>query len=273
MNLRKRDRKLNDDVYMNEIIKDEKKAKNPKTARVKKKAPIHQTESSLRARVLSSEETAQGVPQKDKTGYQLYHMHRVSEIKETLGLKHHEAFKRAAKDWSKLPEKEKEWFNSRAQKNGPKITRVQRVSEKRGKSKRQQRSEPVHYNYSEHINNNNNNNNSHVYLAHGEDMSNNHDNNINNEDFMESEYHHRPHAIAFSPYLDASSRNQHDAQDFEIDIMLQGIDPPMDLIPTIKSHEPRNDNPKYCDVCGQELPWQDICLLCSSFPRSMSEFK
>jgi hypothetical protein len=53
---------------------------------------------------------------KEKTGYQLYHMHRVAEIKEDLGVKHHEAFKRAAKDWSRLPHKEKDWYNNRADK-------------------------------------------------------------------------------------------------------------------------------------------------------------
>jgi hypothetical protein len=53
---------------------------------------------------------------KEKTGYQLYHMHRVAEIKRDLGVKHHEAFKRAAKDWSRLPESEKEWYNNRADK-------------------------------------------------------------------------------------------------------------------------------------------------------------
>ena len=53
---------------------------------------------------------------KEKTGYQLFHMHRVAEIKRDLGVKHHDAFKRAAKDWSRLPESEKEWYNSRADK-------------------------------------------------------------------------------------------------------------------------------------------------------------
>ncbi len=63
---------------------------------------------------------------KEKTGYQLFHMHRVAEIKGKSeagskakgdsGVKHHEAFKRAAKDWSRLPESEKEWYNNRADK-------------------------------------------------------------------------------------------------------------------------------------------------------------
>ena len=49
---------------------------------------------------------------KEKTGYQLYHMHRVAEIKSKRdqgqatrkgdgGVKHHEAFKKAARDWSR----------------------------------------------------------------------------------------------------------------------------------------------------------------------------
>jgi hypothetical protein len=62
---------------------------------------------------------------KEKTGYQLYHMHRVAEIKSMRephtrkadgNVKHHEAFKKAARDWSKLPESEKEWYNNRADK-------------------------------------------------------------------------------------------------------------------------------------------------------------
>lgn len=53
---------------------------------------------------------------KEKTGYQLFHMHRVAEIKRDLGVKHHDAFKRAAKDWTRLPESEKDWYNNRADK-------------------------------------------------------------------------------------------------------------------------------------------------------------
>ena len=82
---------------------------------------VYQT---TRERVVRAEEERRGAELagamvgtvKEKTGYQLYHMHRVAEIKEEAGVKHHEAFKRAAKDWSRLPNEEKEWYNDRADK-------------------------------------------------------------------------------------------------------------------------------------------------------------
>lgn len=50
---------------------------------------------------------------KRKTGYQLYHMHRVAELKEGVkaGIKHHDAFKQAARDWSSMTEDERIMFN------------------------------------------------------------------------------------------------------------------------------------------------------------------
>lgn len=79
---------------------------------------------STRERVIQAEASRAGAElagqvihmPKEKTGYQLYHMHRVAEIKEEAGVKHHEAFKRAARDWTKLPNEEKEWYNGRADK-------------------------------------------------------------------------------------------------------------------------------------------------------------
>ena len=106
---------------------------------------------STRARVLRSEKERRAnelagqmvEPQKEKTGYQLYHMHRVAEIKEEAGCRHHDAFKKAARDWSRLAVRncslhkarhspfclffsshsiqhvqasEKEWYNKRADK-------------------------------------------------------------------------------------------------------------------------------------------------------------
>lgn len=52
-------------------------------------------------------------PFKKKTGYQLFHMYRVAELKEITpgGLKHHEAFKRAAREWTSFSPKDQDFYN------------------------------------------------------------------------------------------------------------------------------------------------------------------
>ncbi len=53
---------------------------------------------------------------KAKTGYQLYHMYRVAELKKILRLSHQIIFRVAARDWTSLPEYEKLWWRNRGDK-------------------------------------------------------------------------------------------------------------------------------------------------------------
>lgn len=62
----------------------------------------------------SKEEGAIAGSFKKKTGYQLFHMYRVAELKESTpgGIKHHDAFKRAAREWTSLSLSDHEFYNS-----------------------------------------------------------------------------------------------------------------------------------------------------------------
>ncbi len=60
---------------------------------------------TLEERVLEALAAEQLQPAKPMSAYQLFHMHRVAELKEVTpgGIKHRNAFKRAAHDWTAMP--------------------------------------------------------------------------------------------------------------------------------------------------------------------------
>ncbi len=62
--------------------------------------------------MLAFEQTRPTSSIRPKTAYQLFHMHRVAELKDATpgGIKHHDAFKRAARDWTAMPRERRDFF-------------------------------------------------------------------------------------------------------------------------------------------------------------------
>jgi hypothetical protein len=61
---------------------------------------------------LAAEQLQPVAARKHKTAYQLFHKHRAAELRETTpgGMKHHEAFKRAARDWTAMPKVQRDFY-------------------------------------------------------------------------------------------------------------------------------------------------------------------